>query len=289
MPEKESAKPKKKKFPKWILGVITVLLLVAALGSAVLLLEHKKQTEQEELLQAQLQLAEDATQVVLQTIGNGSSEKITFDDETTQALKAQGIDDLFNSTVIRQAIAEKLAQQCAANDFDGTLEFLTFLDKNYGLNFVIGSGGETFDICFTKEYMETFRKYISEHAESQEEKENHTEYIYNGRELWFVGINKIYITWEYTVNNEVKEGSVILGDTDFRREQHKTYKRTSPGYFLVDKAAELVLSELEVVKGNCHRCSGTGKVTGHFGNSWNDKPGFEYGKRCGLCNGTGWK
>lgn len=38
----------------------------------------------------------------------------------------------------------------------------------------------------------------------------------------------------------------------------------------------------------CSRCSGTGKVTKHFGNSWNKKPGYGYGDVCGACGGTGY-
>lgn len=287
--EEPKNQTKRKKCPRWVLILAAVVLLAVAVVSTVLLIQHKNEVAREDAQQRQLQLVDQATQTVLQAISEDATDKIIFNDETKQALKDQGIDDFFNSTVVRQAVAEKLAQQFVTNDFDATLEFLTFLDKNYGLNFVVGSGGEVFDICFSKEYIATWHRYISEHAESQNEEENYTEYIYNGREFWFIGGSKIYITWEYTFNNEVKEGSVILGDTAFRQEQHKTYKRTSPGYFLVDEAAELVLSELEVVTGNCHRCSGTGKVTGHYGNFWNDKPGYEYGKRCGLCNGTGWK
>ena len=37
----------------------------------------------------------------------------------------------------------------------------------------------------------------------------------------------------------------------------------------------------------CSRCSGTGRVTKHFGNTWNKKPGYGYGDLCGACGGTG--
>lgn len=37
----------------------------------------------------------------------------------------------------------------------------------------------------------------------------------------------------------------------------------------------------------CIRCNGTGKVVVHFGNSWNDIPGYGYGDVCGGCDGTG--
>lgn len=37
----------------------------------------------------------------------------------------------------------------------------------------------------------------------------------------------------------------------------------------------------------CSRCGGTGRVNKHFGNSWNDKPGYGYGDVCGGCGGTG--
>lgn len=37
----------------------------------------------------------------------------------------------------------------------------------------------------------------------------------------------------------------------------------------------------------CIRCDGTGKVTRHFGNRWNQKEGYIYGEKCGLCGGTG--
>ena len=41
-------------------------------------------------------------------------------------------------------------------------------------------------------------------------------------------------------------------------------------------------------KTKCSRCSGTGKVTKHYGNSWNKKPGYVYGQKCGGCGGTGY-
>lgn len=37
----------------------------------------------------------------------------------------------------------------------------------------------------------------------------------------------------------------------------------------------------------CSRCGGSGRVNKHFGNSWNDKPGYGYGDVCGGCGGTG--
>lgn len=39
----------------------------------------------------------------------------------------------------------------------------------------------------------------------------------------------------------------------------------------------------------CSRCDGTGKVTKHYGNSWNDQPGYKYGETCGGCGGSGIK
>ena len=39
----------------------------------------------------------------------------------------------------------------------------------------------------------------------------------------------------------------------------------------------------------CARCDGTGKVTKHYGNSWNDQPGYKYGETCGACGGSGIK
>ena len=41
-------------------------------------------------------------------------------------------------------------------------------------------------------------------------------------------------------------------------------------------------------KKTCNRCSGTGKVTLHYGNSWNKLEGYRYGEKCGGCNGTGY-
>ena len=41
-------------------------------------------------------------------------------------------------------------------------------------------------------------------------------------------------------------------------------------------------------KNICSRCSGTGRVTKHFGNSWNSIPGYGYGDVCGACGGTGY-
>ncbi len=42
-------------------------------------------------------------------------------------------------------------------------------------------------------------------------------------------------------------------------------------------------------KTKCSRCSGTGKVTQHFGNSWNQREGYRYGEKCGACGGTGYR
>jgi hypothetical protein len=41
-------------------------------------------------------------------------------------------------------------------------------------------------------------------------------------------------------------------------------------------------------KNKCSRCSGTGRVTKYFGNSWNCIPGYGYGDVCGACGGTGY-
>ena len=41
-------------------------------------------------------------------------------------------------------------------------------------------------------------------------------------------------------------------------------------------------------KKQCSRCSGTGRVTKHFGNFWNKEEGYGYGDVCGACGGTGY-
>ncbi len=38
----------------------------------------------------------------------------------------------------------------------------------------------------------------------------------------------------------------------------------------------------------CSRCDGTGRVTKHFGNTWNKIEGYGYGDVCGQCGGTGY-
>lgn len=285
----QSSGQEAKKCPKWVPVLVVAVLLIAGAVAAVLLVQHQNEVKQEQALQRQIQLAEDALQRVLLAIREDASDQLVFDDETKQALKAQGIERVFSSTVVRQAVAEKLAQQYSVGNFDATLELLTFLHKNHGLNFVVGSGGEAFDICFSNEYLSDLQSYIVEMAQSQEEGDTCTKYFYNDREFWFYDGSNIYIVWQYQQDGTTKEASVILGNTGFRQSHHTQYKQTSQGYFLVDEDVQLTMSQIEVVTGNCHRCSGTGKVTVSFGNRLNDQPGYEYGKRCGLCNGTGWK
>lgn len=38
----------------------------------------------------------------------------------------------------------------------------------------------------------------------------------------------------------------------------------------------------------CSRCDGTGKVTKHYGNRWNEEKGYQYGEKCGRCGGSGY-
>jgi DnaJ-class molecular chaperone len=82
------------------------------------------------------------------------------------------------------------------------------------------------------------------------------------------------------------------------KEMIDTYGEDMVDYYLTGYSADLKTvnssntsntgTSTTTKKGNCSRCSGTGKVTKHYGNSWNKKPGYQYGKTCGACNGTGW-
>ena len=51
--------------------------------------------------------------------------------------------------------------------------------------------------------------------------------------------------FQYTLNDEAKSGTVILGDIGYRKDQHKTYDESSLGYFLVDETVALVEDMIE--------------------------------------------
>ena len=278
-----------------ILAVICAVAIVAAGAMCFLRLqERKKQMEeqaelekQEELENMQLQMVEVAMERALLAVERGKIEKVNFSEETKEALKAQSTGSIFSNTVVKEAIAKKFAQFYGGSDLNALMEFLTFLAAN-NVSATLEEGN-AFDICFSEDYLEALKQSIVENAKYQSQNGENEIYTYQNCEFWLSSV--VYIKWNYELEDKTRPTSIILGDTAYRKEQHKRYHERSVGYFMVDQDVELVMDEISATEkktGNCKRCDGTGKVTVHFGKSWNQKPGYVYGQRCGKCNGTGW-
>ena len=295
LPEPE---PKNQKKSKAIIAVIVSVLVVAVLAVAAILLvnEHNNRlaAQEEQRIAEQLLFCEQALEKIKQGIAGENPDNLVLSAEEKDALKEQGIADVFKTTVIREAIAERFSELYRGRDMDGTIKFWSFIRLNSLFDVFDTYNGNIFDICFSDEYLDWFEGYIKENGTYIETNLFGLDiYSYKGYELGFSynkeGCLETHVYIKIMYEDSVDYTYVNFGDYSYRFYIYKEAKKTSPGYFSVGEEVELVFDELEVAIGNCHRCSGTGKVTGHFGVGWNDKPGYIYGEKCGACNGTGWK
>lgn len=267
--------------------LLVILVIAVAVVGAACSAKVDEPSVTESSQDGQLQMVEDALQQALLAIDSAEPVKVAFSEDVKQALEAQGISFVFSNTTVKNAIAEKFALLYQKKDVDGLLDYLAFLDANHAAGLM--AEGQTFDICFSDAYINDLKQFIMENGVYLESNGNSEIYSYGGSEFWLSSF--VYIKHDYELDGAGKSMTVILGGTDYRTEQHETYSEDSVGYFLVDQTAELVISQYTAAEkehGNCHRCDGTGKVTVHFGVSWNQKEGYRYGERCGLCGGTGW-
>lgn len=87
---------------------------------------------------------------------------------------------------------------------------------------------------------------------------------------------------------------------DVRVLSNGNYYRVDPQFLLVMRNGETLLNNYknsefyEKYSNNeslpadaCSRCSGTGYVTKHYGNTWSQEDGYGYGDVCGQCGGSG--
>lgn len=285
---KESANVSEKKKISAGGKFLLVLVLIAAIAAGGFFWNrHRQKVALEEKQAEQLRLLDEVTQQALEAIAEGVPRKIAISDEAWTAMDEQGSGYIFYNIVVREAIADKFSQFYREEDLGGLVNFLALLNANYASGLM--QEEETFDICFSESYLSDLKQYIRNHGTYLETNGENEIYSYGGSEFWLSSF--VYIKYSYTLDGNQEEGSVILGGTDYRYSHHNTYSEDSKGYFLVDREPELVISQLttsEKEPGNCSRCDGTGKVTSHFGKSWNTKEGYIYGEKCGLCNGTGW-
>ena len=227
---------------KKIFVIIAVCIVVAVAVVGVVLAVHwrnenkMKQEEEHKLL-----LVEEAIEEVLQGIEAGEVKKITFDEETKLAMEQYGIESFFNETEIREAIAKKFCEIHSNDDLDGLLEFLCFLNAHY--SYLI-SKGNVYDICFSETYLEELKDSVKACGAFDRNDGANEVYVYNDTEIWLIP-RGCYIKLEYSLNGEAKSGLVIIGDIIHRKDQHQTYDESSPGYFLVGEAVELVEDKIE--------------------------------------------
>lgn len=214
------------------------LLVVTACG-----MNHDQQYNIREEVR-NFQLVEDAMAQVVQNIEAGNPKKIVFDEETMLAMEYYDIQSLFVEAEIREVVASKLAQLYEAMDVDGLMAFLAFLDVNQA-RFL--AEDDVYDICFSEQFISTLKMYISANG-VHEKTEGETEiYTYHDAEVWLVPYG-CYIKFAYLLDGEERSGTVLLGNTGYRLDQHTKYDESSPGYFLVGDQVELVEDVIESSK-----------------------------------------
>ena len=199
--------------------------------------QHKDQMEKDN----NFQLVEDAMAQVIQDIEIGTPKKIVFDEETQLAMEYYNVESFFGVTEVREVIANKFSQLYQNKDVDGLLDFLAFLDSNYAY---LIEKDDVYDICFSDAYITALKDYIVTNGVYVKTNGDNEIYTYKDYEIWLVPFG-CYIKLEYTLDGKENSGTVILGTTGYRSDQHETYDESSPGYFLVGEDVELVESKIE--------------------------------------------
>lgn len=209
--------------------------------------------------------------------------------------------DFVNSTTlnafalkeVRKEVSDMLSNLYLHDNVDGILKLTGYLAINSALSNAPYETGV--NICFTDSFLKMIWTEVKANGTFVESGMVCDVYQYKEYEVWidrgedFVAV--------YIDRNGARR-SVMYSNYYHMKEMIDTYGEDMVDYYLTGYSADLKTvnssntsntgTSTTTKKGNCSRCSGTGKVTKHYGNSWNKKPGYQYGKTCGACNGTGW-
>ena len=248
----ESNPVKKKR--SWIIILVAVLALLA---TVVCITVIKKKQEEQTLLAEQQRLDElvaSAIDATVSAINNMDVSFMDFDVETKAALQEAKITYIFEKHDVRLAIVKKLATLYKENKLSELIDFFAFLSRVGADRFVGGTYNPTdttYDVCFTSEFIESFRTFVSENGVSLESSSHiMDEYAYNGFQFGFYkDVNdpreeRFYIK-VYGLESPDDFKYIIISGEIYRRVQNEQYDNKSPGYFLVGETFELVEEEIK--------------------------------------------
>ena len=209
--------------------------------------------------------------------------------------------DFVNSTTlnafalkeVRKEVSDMLSNLYLHDNVDGILKLTGYLAINSALSNAPYETG--MNICFTDSFLQMIWTEVKENGTFVESGMVCDVYQYKEYEVW---IDKGEDFVAVYIDRNGARRSVRYSNYYHMKEMIDTYGEDMVDYYLTGYSADLKTvnssntsntgTSTTTKKGNCSRCSGTGKVTKHYGNSWNKKPGYQYGKTCGACNGTGW-
>lgn len=276
------------------ISLILFLSVILSVFSGCTQEEYSSETDESIMNEKNEAIISTALEKIQTAIDAQALEKIVFTDEEKACAEEIGYYPLYTLPEARRMVANKLSEFYNNRDFDGLIAFSDFLALN-GMDSTVGYGVKV-SICPTDEFLSFLKEETEAKGEFLKENTECTFYLYNGREFavpkdeTFVGFKSEYSPYD-------NDGSwVMYYGCSYMYSYFKESKNPMVDYFTVGENVELFIVDTNDTidtnvseRGNCYRCSGTGRVTLHYGKSWNDKPGYRYGGRCGACDGTGWR
>lgn len=283
---------------KW--GTAIVLILLAGLVASPFVVQGVKQhqavleaqrleQEAEAKKEREKQLTASIVEKVKAGLQSGRAEELELTEEENSFVNSTTL-HAFALKETRKEVASVLSDLYYNDDVAGILKLTGFLAANSALSHAGNDKGV--NICFTSSFVKLIWEEVTANGSFREESTDCDVYIYQDYEVW-IDREKNFIAVYANINGA--RMSVMYSNSIHMNELIETYGEEKLDYYRVGYMAEYVTvntsgtgTSTTTKKGNCSRCSGTGKVTKHYGNSWNSKPGYQYGKTCGACNGTGW-
>lgn len=276
-----------------------VLILLAALVASpwiVQRVQYRQAALEEQRLEQEAEARKERekqlTSAIVEKVKGTLQSELVKDLELTEEEKNfvhSTTQNVFAIKEVRREVAYKLSELYGDKDVEGLLRISGSLAVNNALSGAWNEKGV--NICFTSGFLKLIREEVMANGTFREEGSICDVYLYRGYEVWIDRSNQFIGVYPDMNGARV---SVIYSSLTHMNETLEKYDDPKVDYYLVGSSVDYKTVNATNTgtttqkKGNCSRCSGTGKVTKHFGNSWNKKPGYQYGKTCGACNGTGW-
>lgn len=286
---------------KWITAIVLILLAALAASPWIVqrvqyrqtaLEEQRREQEEESEAEARMERERQLTSAIVEKVKESLQSAAAKKTELTEEEKDfvySTTQNAFAIKEVRREVADKLSGLYGGKDVEGILQMAGYLAANDALSSARNENGV--NICFTSGFLKLIRDEVMASGTFQEKGAICDVYLYREYEVWIDRGNKFIGV--YPERNGARV-SVIFGSVAHMNETIEKYDDDKVDYYLVGNTvdyqtvASTNTGTTTQKNGNCSRCSGTGKVTKHYGNSWNNKPGYVYGKTCGACNGTGW-